>query len=556
MRTAIHIGIGWVLLLILLYCVLYGLRSQGSSGSRESFQPTLGPGSTSAELKFQFNGRWTVYYNDTKLKSGSPTGKNITQIVVPNINQGDVLRFDLDADGSEGGMIGEISKAGQSWVTGKTDFVCMGRQTSSDLQQKKGVSQFVGGKYIGCFGSKGTTMEKVGEKSFSDCQNEAVLRQLPYYAMTDGKNCMVGDSYATDSIAANAYFCGTSCSTSPDAGHISCGGPGFLQTYSALEAATIQERGHTFRIPRNSNINASAKWIFPYQSELDNAFPQGMWSFTWTNKSPTKIAFCGNTNYNEFNPVGCTMPSTPELCKISVLPNYIYDDAVCKTRYAPVIDYGSKHFQTMIRRAYGKFTEMMIESKKDDVPQQVYPWFAKQEEFLTAMTASYKAACELLSQWEDPTSHRAWCQGHHDVVEEAVEKACIDVPVDGRMPAHGIHQPGCKEGTLDCEILREQCLAGGHCFSSDSRPKCYTLPQKELVVDQHLNTPGFYEAIAKAAFLANTPKYKRGGVAMRFESIMKNLVKSARVAQYTPSDNLGCNCKPELKKDELTCYPC
>lgn len=539
-----------IIILLVIWVVRTGIQTKPRQVITNNYLESFYDDSqfSKATLTFQFNGNWSVYQGDNLLQQGGPTGTDIATIQLPSINNGGKLRFIIDSAGNKGGLIGQITIDGQTAFTSAQSFKCDGRVFS-------GVTS--GGKYIGCFlppttpSTPGEYMDYVGELNMSDCQKSAYDNKKSLYAMSEGIMCYTGNN-ADDTKPQSLALCNAKCTATSSANLEYCGGTPQFQLFDTLNPPSLKEVDDTYMPTRNPAIGAAAKWIIPDQSSFADNWPQYQWSYSWTYSQDPHIPFCGNILYNEFNPAGCTYSDTPDWCRQTTRKNYRYDNTRCQTLYQEDTDYSSPAFFDMIHRAYTK----SIEYNTGDSG-------AMSETFLLNMVEAYKAACTLLkehsSNAESKAGHKAWCE----IDKPKVQKLCPQVPVDKRSYPQEFPQTeqNCTPGSLGCENLKRQCIKAGHCYDdahdpNHYSPKCYTYEGAELTQFRQLNMPGFFAAVRKAAFHAKHSKRPCLGLSNAFREKMKEMVKSARIAEFNTADKRDCNCRSGLDPNSLTCYPC
>ncbi len=600
-----------LLAIIILLAIIVNIRripQIESFGIEEEGHPT-----DEVKIKLQINGSsWTVWHNDSLLGSGGNTGESTVNYDIKKMRFYDTIKIRVKTGSDKGGIIGYIKADDTTYVTNKDNFKISGQYVGND---GKGLGDYSGGKYLGCFGDEGPVSyggnngtvncafycanpfsiwtppknskcvsgtvngvadskwcnqlvgfnkglstcqcspatsqgralpNYLGHKSISECHKAAVDSKQIYYALQNGGECWTGSSYAKYGTKP-ANSCGARCGN--DGGnHSYCGGPYVNQVYSTVTPPEMLEFTDTSIRERASDIPANALWILPKQGDLANTWPDGTWEYVWTNNPPSKIKFCNYPEFVEYQPSACTDSSDSMTCYNSVKPNYQVDVNKCRRHYQAPAGLDTDEFFKIVNRAYRKSTKYYSGENS-----------AQLEEFLDTMSETYTAACLLLIETSDTAYYDGLCQKRKEKLQHDLNNACKDMPLSKRIGPSDIPSSyqQCQPGTIECQLLKEQCNGKNYCFDdkSASGPRCYIPPKMSRYAG--LNSPDFYSAVTKAAQLIQVPKYKNGNAGARFKKLVDNLLDLARTVEFNTGDKKDCNCRKDLNDPTgLTCYPC
>lgn len=277
---------------------------------------------------------------------------------IENFNPGDSLMFYSYNSGGPGYWGGYVFLNNKWFTFNRSTVRISAYQTQGDIYRKTG-------KYLGCYRDghrRRLPYYGSGTTSFEGCQEIAIKRNHRYFGLQYGGQCWTGTngSRAKSYGRVHDYYCRNKYARArnwswgervkrwtqsyglggwwtnslhdtyrtPDIDYYGEFGYRWHRNGNTPKQPSAHWRGHTYGLPRLYRLKAknASRWR---QHSLYRWI-----QFQFINPTPaTKLDFCPDKRYTEFNAAGCADPSNTNTCMNSVYPNYRAKMSECHHRF-------------------------------------------------------------------------------------------------------------------------------------------------------------------------------------------------------------------------------
>lgn len=274
-------------------------------------------------MLIQVDDEFQVFFRGSHIYSGSGWNR-AHNITIQNVSYGDRIYFRCNNSGGPGGFIGKITFNNVDYYSSKDNIRFSGRLLDS-------YGTISGSKYMGCFNDRSARdLSNYYGWGFSleECAKITARDNFTYYSVQDGGYCYGGNSYGRYGTSDN---CNRRCIWGDSS---FCGSNMTNKVYSKVDTPETIELGNRINSTWGGNTDSRfgdrAKWLWVKHGLRSDDHATGWWECYFQIPVATKVAFCPDPEYKEFNPSGCSNPSSRQLCEQSAMSNYQPDNTVCK----------------------------------------------------------------------------------------------------------------------------------------------------------------------------------------------------------------------------------
>lgn len=483
--------------------------------TEEHFENIIQP--MTLECMVQCDNSFKAMYDGQEVGRGD-NWQQVYRFSIPNIRYGTKVYFYCSNLGGSGYIKAQF-KMGNTEIFSNIS-------TLRPLGKMVGGLPLLGNRYVGCMTDNASNRDlamNVGEMSRDECLRYAYNNNMAYYALQNGSQCWLGNSFGRWGTADN---CNKPC---VNESREKCGGSLSNQVYAVNQPPSAIE----VKVQASTEFDTRAKalWV---QSGDDSAL--GTWIWELTIPDANSLEFCPDINYSEFNPAACREPQNPNNCAISAIPNYRANNDRCVKKF----DYSDPdRFYITLNRLFNDIIKNTEAAKSEQMTKrQVQVDFANNENpkldncncdkdkngIRNDMRAKYKT----LIHYSNPKTYGS------------VEYKTID--------DNTAWLPHLKKFMIVNQMLNRVIVI-------IAKRMDYPLDNNQMIDENHAipNTPMYYSLIKLGQKYSET---NHDALSEQFKANYRELYDLARIITGIPKFVRECNCLPFTYPGTRQCVPC